>query len=422
MGREGKGVYRTGQASAGADHPARGRRAVLFPWDQREKGKLAFVGIGMAAIAGSVDRTPRGRRIKSGLAARLVVGLLAAHWASVAAAVDCDIGEPAATMRLFNGHDHLQEPSLAAGEAALATLSAEGVSAGLLALGTPDSADLVISLGLQASSAYPVFAFVNPPAVTVAGGEKVFDATTLAFVQAQLDAGVVGIGEVSLRHSGPPALAANIPADDLGAQALYTEAAARSVPVTIHFETRDKLAPGLDVGSRVEELRSALGAHPNTVFIWAHLGDTGPETVRALIEEFDNLYADLSSRNPYFVRGWPVGLQSLSEGAAGTGNLKVAWKNLFEDHSDRFLFGLDLASEVRWAQMPDVVAYYRSVLGQLSAGAAEKIACENARALLAAPAVPGPGAPGLVLLVLAILAAALVALSWPEHQPGPLQG
>jgi predicted TIM-barrel fold metal-dependent hydrolase len=334
----------------------------------------------------------------------------------VAAAVECDIGEPAATLRLFNGHDHLQEPSLAAGEVALATLSAEGVSAGLLALGTPDSADLVISLGLQASSAYPVFAFVNPPAVIVAGGEKAFDATTLAFVQAQLDAGVVGIGEVSLRHSGPPALAANIAADDLGAQALYAEAAARSVPITIHFETRDKLAPGADVESRIEELRSALAAHSNTVFIWAHLGDTGPETVRALIEEFDNLYADLSSRNPYFARGWPVGLQSLSEGAAGTGNLKLAWKNLFEDHSDRFLFGLDLASEVRWAQMPDVVAYYRSVLGQLSAGAAEKIACENARALLAAPAVPGPGAAGLALLALAILAAALVALIRPKGQ------
>ena len=380
------------------------------------------MSVGFAAIAGSPNRTRRVGRIKFGWWAPLCVGLLAVHWAGVSAAVQCDIGEPVASMALFNAHDHLQEPSLADAEAALATLSAEGVSAGLLALGTPDSADLVISLGLQASSAYPVFAFVNPPAVTAPGGGKVFDATTLAFVQAQLDAGVVGIGEVSLRHSGPPALAADIPADDLGAQALYIEAAARSVPVTIHFETRDKSAPGVDVAPRVEELRSALGAHPNTVFIWSHLGDTGPETVRALIEEFDNLYADLSSRNPHFVRGWPVGLQSLSEGVTGTGSLKVGWKNLFEDHSDRFLFGLDLASETRWAQMPDVVAYYRSVLGELSPAAAERIACENARALLAAPAVPGRGALGLALLVLAIFSVALVALALPRGRPRPVRG
>ena len=360
--------------------------------------------------------------MKAGWRAPFFGGLLAVLWAGASGAVDCDVGQPAARMRLFTGHDHLQEPTLVDAEAALASLSAEGVSAGLLNLGTPDSADLEISLDLQASSAYPVFAFVNPPAVTLAGGEKVFDATTLAFVRAQLNEGAVGIGEVSLRHSGPPGLAADIPADDPGAQALYSEAAARSVPVTIHFETREKSAPGVDVASRIEELRTALGLHPNTIFIWSHLGDTGPDTVRALIEEFDNLYADLSTRNPYFERGWPMGLQSLSDGPTGMGSLKVGWKNLFEDHPDRFLFGLDLASETRWLQMPDVVAYYRTVLGELSQATAEKIACENARVLLAAPAVPGPGRPGLLLLVLAILSVALGVLALSGRRPGSARG
>ena len=140
------------------------------------------------------------------------------------------------------------------------------------------------------------------------------------------------------------------------------------------------------------------------------------------IEEFDNLYADLSTRNPYFERGWPMGLQSLSDGPTGMGSLKVGWKNLFEDHPDRFLFGLDLASETRWLQMPDVVAYYRTVLGELSQATAEKIACENARVLLAAPAVPGPGRPGLLLLVLAILSVALGVLALSGRRPGSARG
>jgi len=312
----------------------------------------------------------------------------------------CETGVPAATLQLFDGHDHLRVSSLAQAEIDLATLAAEGVSSGMLALGTPDSEDLAISLTLQAASAHAVFAFVNPPAVIDEMGEKTFDATTLAFVQTQLDAGARGIGEVSLRHSGPPALGADIAANDPGAMALYAEASARGVPVTIHFETRNKSAPGVDVTSRVEELRAALGANPNTIFIWSHMGDTGPATVRSLIEEFPNLYADISTRNPYYVRGWPVALQSLGDGPTGLGPLKNEWKMLFEDHPDHFLFGLDLASTARWEQLSDVMVYSRSILGELSQATAEKIGCTNAQTLLAAAPVPGPAAPGIALLVL----------------------
>jgi predicted TIM-barrel fold metal-dependent hydrolase len=352
------------------------------------------------------------RRAPAALTAGLVclAAILPAGAAHGAVTFDCDFGVPAATLQLFDGHDHLRVPSEAEAEANLAALAGEGVSAGMLALGTPDSGDLAISLALQGTSPRAVFAFVNPPAVLDGTGEKIFDATTLAYVQTQLTAGAWGIGEISLRHSGPPALGANIAADAPGAMALYAEAAARGVPVTIHFETRDKSAPGVDVASRIEELRVALGANPNTVFIWAHLGDTGPATVRALIEEFPNLYADISTRNPYFVRGWPASLQSLGDGPLGLGSLKTEWKSLFEDHSARFLFGLDLASSVRWDQLPEVMVFYRSMLGELPQAAAEKIGCANAHTLLAAAAVPGPGAPGIGVLVLGMSALGFIAL------------
>lgn len=324
---------------------------------------------------------------------------------------ECELGVSPATMVLFDGHDHLRVPDEAEAELRLATLAGEGVSAGMLSLGTPESGDLDISLSLQETTPHAVFAFVNPPATIDGSGTKVFDETTLDYVQGKLGDGARGIGEISLRHSGPTALGADIAANDPGAMALYAEAGARGVPVVIHFETRDKSAPGVDIASRVEELRAALSAHPGTIFIWSHLGDTGPETVRSLIEEFPNLYADLSTRNPHFVRGWPAGFQSLGDGPQGFGNLKVEWKLLFEDHPDRFLFGLDLASTTRWGQLSDVMAFYRSVLGELSQTTAEKIGCTNARMLLSAPEVPGPGAPWIGVLVLGISALGLLALS-----------
>ena len=339
-----------------------------------------------------------------------VIAMAGSAVARSAVTFECELGVPAATMVLFDGHDHLRVSSTAEAEVSLATLAGEGVSAGMLALGTPESGDLEISLDLQGASSHAVFAFVNPPAVIDGSGAKVFDATTLTFVQSQLGAGARGIGEISLRHSGPPALGADIAADAPGAMALYAEAGTRGVPVTIHFETRDKSAPGVDIVSRIEELRVALAAHPGTIFIWSHMGDAGPDTVRNLIEEFPNLYADISTRNPYFVRGWPAGFQSLGAGPLGLGNLKVEWKLLFEDHPDRFLFGLDLASTTRWDQLSDVMLFYRSVLGELSQTTAEKIGCTNARVLLAAPEVPGPGARAIVVLVLGISALGFLAL------------
>lgn len=46
--------------------------------------------------------------------------------------------------------------------------------------------------------------------------------------------------------------------------ALYAEAAAVTLPVVIHFETRDKVAPSVDVTSRIDEFRAALGANSDT--------------------------------------------------------------------------------------------------------------------------------------------------------------
>ncbi len=146
------------------------------------------------------------------------------------------------------------------------------------ALATPDANANSIAFMLQASSPQPVFAFVRAPTILVAG-EKTFTPSMLTLVKALLGAGGTGVGEMTLRHSGPPMLAADIAADQEIAMAVYAEAAARGVPVSIHFETRDKSSPDVDIVSRIEELRAALSGNPGTRFIWCHLGDTEAATV-----------------------------------------------------------------------------------------------------------------------------------------------
>ncbi|MDP7074729.1 MAG: amidohydrolase family protein [Myxococcota bacterium] len=322
--------------------------------------------------------------------------------------IACGTGLPASSMGLFDGHDHLRNITTAPeGEAELDELAAAGVALGMLALATPDSVANGAALDMQSESAYPVYAFARAP-YSLVGGKKTFDSTSLGVVIAQLQAGATGVGEIPLRHSGPTGLAANIAANHPVAMAIYAEAGSRRVPVSIHFETRDKSAPGVDISSRIDELEAALSAYPETRFIWAHLGDTGPTTVRTLIEAHGNLYGDLSTRNPYYIRGWPMGLQSLGTGTDGSGGLGPEWKSLFEDHPDRFLFGLDLASDDRREQLDQVVTYYRGVLGELSQETAEKIACKNARELLTTAAVPGPSRVGLWMLALLVIASAMV--------------
>ena len=52
-----------------------------------------------------------------------------------------------------------------------------------------------------------------------------------------------------------------------------------------------------------------------------------------------------------------------------------------EAHSDRVLVGTDVGPGSRHLDAVEVVGYYRTLLGQLSPAAADRIAHENAREL-----------------------------------------
>jgi len=198
--------------------------------------------------------------------------------------------------------------------------------------------------------------------------KMILDETSVAHVEEQLKSGAArGVGEIPLRHKRA---AVNYPADHPILLKILDVAAKYGAPVNLHVEK-----------SYSAELDRALGHNKDAKVIWAHAGDASPPTLRTLMRKHGNLYADLSCRNPYFKRGHPMSEQSITENG---GTLKPEWKELFEEFPDRFLFGSDVGGQNadRVPLLPDVVKYYRSVLGQLKAETAAKIGHANAERLL----------------------------------------
>lgn len=109
---------------------------------------------------------------------------------------------------------------------------------------------------------------------------------------------------------------------------------------------------------------------PGLTVIWAHAGfDVPLETLAALLRLHPNLIIELSYRTDI----------------APDGRLVSAWRRLFVDMPDRFLFGSDTHVGGRWLALNDLAEQARGWLAQLPPEVARKIAFDNA-ARLAEPA------------------------------------
>lgn len=269
----------------------------------------------------------------------------------------------AETVPLIDAHSHLT-PGVSPREM-LSRLSRAGVT-GVVLFGPPE----VLSAVHRQNPGY-VFPFAqvarNPNTKQLAMNEE-----TISSLQGQLDTGVMrGIGELSLRHRpfpGSPPEGDNYPADGPIARQIYDLAAKFRVPVNVHVEHQFSA-----------ELERALEHNRNVIIIWAHIGDAPATLVSDLMRRHPNLYADISTRNPYYQRRVPIEEQSLTH---ADGTLKEEWSAVFEEFPDRFLFGIDLDSGKRLELLDQVVRYYRSVLAQLTPATAEKIANSNIKMLL----------------------------------------
>lgn len=117
----------------------------------------------------------------------------------------------------------------------------------------------------------------------------------------------------------------------------------------------------LHVHSDAAAIRLIFEQDPEARILWAHAGFEFAETVRELLVQHDNLWADLSFRYDAFANG-----KFLPE-----------WNELVLDHADRFLLGIDTYTPQRWLQIGEVMSWQRDLLDALPEPAARMIAYEN---------------------------------------------
>jgi arylsulfatase A-like enzyme/predicted TIM-barrel fold metal-dependent hydrolase len=268
---------------------------------------------------------------------------------------------------LFDAHTHLS--SVMSSPDLVALLRNAGLSGVFLFFGPPVLNDITLLLNAQKQNPDFVFPFALVPRDPQTRQLLLNDAT-LQFIEQQLNTGVMrGIGEVSLRHNPDPTSPSSAPADHPIMLKIYDLAASRKIPVTVHVEYEFSA-----------ELERALAHNRSASIIWAHMGDGQPPLIRDMLSKHANLYVDISTRNPFFQRGRPISEQTLTN---KDDSLKEGWRSVFEEFSDHFLFGLDIGGRTdRHLWLDQLVAYYRSVLGQLTPQTAEKIAYRNAQKLL----------------------------------------
>lgn len=141
----------------------------------------------------------------------------------------------------------------------------------------------------------------------------------------------------------------------------------------------------------VAQLSQLLQQHPEGKVILSHCGkDTRAADVRAMLQKHSNLFCDLSFRGAPLATAesrldanrlifWGPGLLS----SAG---IKSDWRQLIEDHPDRFMVGID---DVHSWDIYDqtVVAIRQGVLAQLKPETAEMVAWRNAARVFRLPPV-----------------------------------
>lgn len=121
----------------------------------------------------------------------------------------------------------------------------------------------------------------------------------------------------------------------------------------------------LHVHSDAAAIRNIYKLDPGARILWAHAGFEFAETVRELLVQQDDLWADLSFRYDIFPNG----------------TLMSEWKELLVDHAGRFLLGIDTYTPQRWLQVNEVMRWQRELLAELPDEAARKLAYQNGEQL-----------------------------------------
>lgn len=191
-----------------------------------------------------------------------------------------------------------------------------------------------------------------------------------------------GIGEVFTRHDDLTALTSgDTPRANNEAMArIYHLAAERDLPVLLHSNITSKRERN---PLYLAELEEPLRNHPHTRFIWAHAGSSMEihrhqekmdfllPTLSRLLEEYPNLYVDLS---------WSVLEPYLLD---DKGKPRREWLALVERFPERFMLGSDVVG--RFGSLGEQLHGFDPFLDALPEDIARKVAKDNFLALLPKP-------------------------------------
>ncbi|NUO73612.1 MAG: amidohydrolase family protein [Frateuria sp.] len=185
------------------------------------------------------------------------------------------------------------------------------------------------------------------------------DESIYAMVQAELARGTGagpfrGIGEFHLYDS------AN--ADGPVARKLMQLAEDKQLAVLAHIDDKAVELLMAHTASRGQRLR----------MIWAHTGIAGVPVARVdqLMTRYPQLVGELSYRPGLTCEG---------------GKLCPEWRELIQKYPDRFVIGSDTWINQRWSSYDQLMAGYRTWLGDLPADLARKVAWANAAGLFGLP-------------------------------------
>ena len=190
-------------------------------------------------------------------------------------------------------------------------------------------------------------------------------------IDRKLSNGAKAIGEIHVNttNSAPiEYLRRRLIADSPLMQSLWGLSAKHNVPMMVHMEFDDDSA---------EELQSLVESDRNGTMVLGHCGkNTSPDQIRTLLEANDNVYCNLAFRSP------PQSSAYDPNNIYDSCTLKSEWKDLIEDHPDRFMVGIDDTHS--WETFDKVAENIRSgLLANLRPDVAEKVAYKNAVKLYA---------------------------------------
>lgn len=107
---------------------------------------------------------------------------------------------------------------------------------------------------------------------------------------------------------------------------------------------------------------------PEARIIWAHAGYEKPPRVREMLRLYQNLWAELSSRDD----------------VAPNGKLTAEWRETWLEFPDRFMVGTDTFTPERWNIIGSNAGEVRAWLAELPGEVAERIAYKNGEVVLTA--------------------------------------